>query len=337
MEPRLLAAKVIKSTDEVVSLGERAAIDYQELAINIVLKFVDVLEGVAIIAVGFFLMRWVKRYFSKIEVNHERQRTGLNLLEKITSGFIITVSVTLGLKVIGLDLTLIVSVLTLGLSFGMRDVIKNYVAGLLTLFKSPFEIGDIVKIRNYTGRVERIDFQSITLRTFEHKEITIHNSDLLTQPITNFSKREQARMEIEINLGYGSDLELGLKIFDRIIQNHSLVLKSPRYSIVFREFSDTGTKILARFWVKRPCNALHIRSEIALQIQEAFDEEKLFAPFNREAGLSESFGFTETRKERLKAFYGLPMLTDIAGTTAQQIAAAVSVPAEDYADADEPE
>lgn len=345
MDHKLLALKLFKSKPDVVSgAGEKTEIDFQELFVTILLKFVDVLEGVAIIIAGIFVMRWAKSYIAKIETTHERQRTALNLLEKITSGFIIVISVTLGLKVIGLDLTILVSVLTLGLSFGLGDVVKNYVAGLLILFKSPFEIGDVVNIRAFTGKIEKIEFQAVSLRTFDQKLITIQNSDLLTQPITNFSKAAQTRLEIDLTLGYGSDVSRALKIFDRILQNHPAVLKSPRYSIVFKEFKQLGIGVFIRFWVKKPCNSLKIRSELALKIQEAFDEENLLAPYAREAGLDGVFGMTEARKQRLKLFYEQPMLADIAVQTVEQIAAAASpngavvpVAAEEYIDAEEPE
>ena len=88
-------------------------------------------------------------------MEHEQQKTAINLMEKITNGFIIVIAFTLALKIIGLDLTLILGAVMLGLSFGLRDVIKNYIAGLFNSFKSPFSIGDIVKVRSFTGKIEK--------------------------------------------------------------------------------------------------------------------------------------------------------------------------------------
>lgn len=347
MDKKLLALQLFKRTaNSAVDAGEKAAIDYQDLFLTILGKFIDVLEGAVIIAAGFILARFLRHYFAKIEVTHERQRTALNLLEKITNGFVVVMAITLGLRVIGLDITLIVSVITLGLSFGLRDVIKNYVAGILILFKSPFEIGDTVKIRSFTGKITKIEFQAVTMTTFDNKEVTIHNKDLLTQPITNFSKSEWRRLEIDLKLGYGSDLQKTLAVVDRILQNDASVLKKPKYSILFKTFSDTGSSLSVRFWAPKNCNFLKLRTGLALKMQEAFDEANLFAPYAREAGLSEMFGMTEERRERLKAFYNQPILADLAAKTVEQIAGAIAatgatataiVPIEDYADADEPE
>lgn len=310
MNPIFLAVALLKTKTDPSTGLEKTEVDFQEVVGSVLLKFIDVLEGVVIIILGIFVMRYLKRYFEKIATTHERQRTALNLLEKIISGFIIIVAFTFGLKVIGLDLTLLLSVLTLGLSFGLRDVIKNYIAGLLILFKSPFEIGDVVHIRAFTGKVEKIEFQAVTLRTFDNKMVTIHNSDLLTQPITNYSKTQQARLEIHVPLGYGSDTGRALKIFERVLENHEVVLKSPKYSIVFKSFDSKSVNVLIRFWVQKPCNVLRIRSELALQIGEAFDEENIIVPYTREAELPATAGMTENRKARLQAFYAQPLLSN---------------------------
>jgi len=327
--------KVNNVQDSGITNLKSSAIDYAGIISAILLKFIDVLEGIGIIILGLFAVRWLRGYFARIEIQHEEQRTALNLLEKITNGFIIVISIILGLKMIGLDLTLVLGIITLALSFGLRDVAKNYIAGLLILFKAPFEIGHIVKIRRFIGRIEKIEFQSVTLRTFDQKEITIHNSDTLTQPITNFSKGPQQRLKMNVFLGYGTDVQRALQIFDIILQNHPLVLKAPRYSIVFKDFKEQGMNVLIRFWVQRPCNALKIRSEIAMQIHETFDEEKIISPYIRQADLSGETGMTAARKQRLQAFYAQPLIAAIATQTAEQIAVA-GAPVE-YADAEEPE
>jgi len=156
------------------------------------------------------------------------------------------------------------------------------------------------------------------------------------------------RLEINLSLGYGSDIQQALKIFDKILENHTAVLKSPRYSIVFKTFDHVGTNILIRFWAKLPCNALKIKSELALKMQESFDEVQIFAPYAREEGVTSMYAMTEARKQRLKAFYGQPMLANIANQVAELATVAVAAtedgptaiaetPVDQYADAEEPE
>lgn len=327
----------IKTTGRVLEDGG-VSFDYASLGIEIVTRFVHLLEGVIIIAAGILVIRFLRRYFRKIEVAHENQRMALNLLEKITSGFLIVVTATLALKVIGLDLTLLISAVTLGLSFGLKDIIKNYVSGVLILFKSPFTIGDIVKIKSYIGRVEKIDFQSTTLKTFDKKEVTVYNKDVLTQSIVNFSKEDLRRIEIGVTLGHGTDVKRALLIFDSILNGNENIQKNPHYSVVFNKFSADGIKLMLRFWVKKPINILKIRSEMALQIQEAFDEAELFSPYSRTVQFGQDIGMTESRKGRLQAFYSQPALAAIAAQTNGALNLAITaVPEEQLIDKEEPE
>lgn len=313
-------------------------LDYKEILINILFKFVDLLQAVAVIVIGMLVIRYVRRWLQKIQVEHDAQRTALNLLEKLVTGFLIVITLTLALKIIGLDLTLIISALTLGLSFGLRDIIKNYVSGVLILFKAPFAIGDIVKIRSYVGVVEKIEFQSTTLKTFDRREVTIYNKDVLTQSLVNYSKELERRVEIPVRLGHGTDLKKAIAIFDNILENYPAILKTPRRTIMFKNFSDGGVTMVVRFWVKRPCNILKIRTEIALQIQQAFDEIVLLSPFTRDVQFETDVGMTDARKERLRAFYSQPALAAIAAATNGQLTQIVTPAAEEeFIDKDEPE
>lgn len=291
-------------------IGEAGTLDFKTLFPQIIERFIGVMEGVLIIVVGFFAIRYIRKYLKKIEVGHEQQRNAINLLDKIISGFIIVISITLALKVVGIDMTLLVSVLILGLSYGLQDIIKNYVAGILILFKSPFKIGETVKIRDFTGKVYRMDFQSTTLETFDHRYITIYNSDVMTQSIVNFSNGTVRRIEMDIMLGYGSDAGKALQIFEKILMNHPQVLKDPKYSVQFKKFNDNSIQLSMRFWIQQPNNILKIKSQIALLINEAFNEENIYMPYTKDIQIESDYTMSEGRKNRLQTFFSQPAFAE---------------------------
>jgi len=311
--------------------------DFQALFWEIATRFFHLVEGVVVIIIGIFVIRYARRYLQKIQVQDETQKMAINLVEKLVSGFLVIVTATLALKVVGLDLTLLVSALTLGLSFALGDIIKNYVSGILILFKSPFRIGDIVKIKSFTGRVEHIDFQSTTLKTFDKKEITIYNKDILSQSITNYSKEDMRRLDLDVTLGRGSDIDYSLRVFESILSNHAQVLKSPHFTILVKNFTESGIRLILRFWVKRSSNILKVRSELAFQIEQAFDEYRIFSPLQRAIEFNNDVTMNDSRKQRLDRFYGQPALAAIASATSGQLQAVLSYPEEDLYDREEPE
>ena len=278
----------------------------------IIEKFIAVMGAVIILAISVFIIRYMRRRMRKIETEHEQQRNAINLLEKITSGFIIVVAVTLSLKIVGIDMTLLVGVAVLGLSYGLQDIIKNYVAGILILFKSPFKIGEIVKIRDFTGKVQKMDFQATTLETFDNRHITIYNSDVMTQSIVNYSNNTMRRLEIDVGIGYGSDVSRALEIFNNILKSYPKVLKKPKYSVIFKKFNDVGAVFTLKFWVGRPCNILKIKTDVAEMIHQSFDENSIFMPFYKGIEVANEDALTqisEAHKQRNTAFFALPMFT----------------------------
>jgi len=248
---------------------------------------------------------------SKQNTNSKEPRSTYS--KKLTTGFIVVITITLALKVVGLDITLLVSVGILGLSYGLQDIIKNYVAGILILFKAPFKIGDTVKIKNFTGKVHKMDFQATVLETFDRRYVTIYNSDVMTQSLTNYSNLASSpvrRISIDVMVGYASDLNMALAIFEKILMNNPSVLRSPKYSIVFKKFSESSITFTLKFWVQQPCNILKIRSEVAIQISQAFDEQKIFMPYGKDiqgAEENDLLKITDDHKRRIQEFYNSPM------------------------------
>ncbi|EKD47877.1 MAG: hypothetical protein ACD_65C00236G0001 [uncultured bacterium] len=276
-------------------------------------------------------IKWISRYFKKIETTHEQQRTALNLVEKIVNGFVAVIGVTLALKVIGLDISLLVSVGVLGLSYGLKDIIKNYIAGILIFFKGPFKIGDIVKIKKYTGKIDRMDFQSTGIKTFDNRNITIYNSDIMTESIENYSRYPVRRMEISVKLGYGTNVQKAAKIFEHILATDPDVQKTPKYSVIFSEFETNCFVLKLKFWVKAPSNMLAMRSRIGLKIQQAINEESIFGPYQKTFELNQDMTLTPDRKKWSQAMdVAEPEQPIVEPVATQQVAL-------EFSDADEPE
>ncbi|MCC7431909.1 mechanosensitive ion channel [Candidatus Peregrinibacteria bacterium] len=279
--------------------GSSGGINFANIGPYIIEKLIQVLEAALILVAVYFLIRYFKKYLRKLVVEHEQQKTAINLFEKLITGFIVVIGITLSLRTVGIDMTLLVSVTILGLSYGLQDIIKNYVAGILIMFKSPFKLGDTINIKGHTGKVDKIDFQSTTLRTFDQKDVTIYNSDVMTQSIINFSRSSIRRVEITITLGYGSDYLKAIKIFDNILRNHPLILKKPSHKILFQKFSDLGIKLDVRAWVNFPANILAIKSDLALKFSEAFNEKDIFIPYGKGIEIDSDYTLSENRQNKL--------------------------------------
>ena len=175
------------------------------------------------------------------------------------------------------------------------------------MFKSPFKLGDTIRIKNFTGKVEKIDFQSTTIRTFDQRHVTIYNSDVMTQSIENYARTEIRRIELEVILGYGSNLEKAIKIFENILSTHPYVLKDPAYKILFNDFKENGVKIIIKCWAKMPCNLLGIKSDLIFQITKAFDENEIYIPYSKGIEVDTDYTLTPARNSEISTFKSSPL------------------------------
>lgn len=283
-------------------------LNYEAILPYVVEKFIDLMVSALIIVAAVFLIRIAKVYLRKLQTEHEQQRTALNLFEKLVTGFLVVIAITLALKNLGIDMSLLVSVTILGLSYGLQDVIKNYVAGILILFKSPFRLGDLIKIKDFVGKVEKIDFQATTLRTFDRRFVTIYNSDVMTQAIVNFSNSTIRRLDLPVTIGYGTNTQKALQYFEKALELHPGIMKNPSYKIVFKKFSDNGLEYEMRAWVQLPANVLKIKSELALTISKAFDEKEIFMPYSKDIQLEQDYTLGERRDaDQQKLAFELPL------------------------------
>lgn len=313
--------------------------NFSEIMAFIFDKFILVVEAGLILACGLLVMHWVKNRFERIEKTHEQQKTAFNVLQKIAVGFVLVISVTLALKTLGLDISILVGVGLLGLSYGLKDIINNYIAGILIFLKSPFKIGDVVRIKHYVGKVEKMEFQSTSLKTFDNRDITLYNSDIMSQSIENFSSYNMRRVELNVKIGYGSDTMVAVDLFDKILRNNKNVLTSPKHSIVFKKFADNSIVIQLKFWVACTSNMLATKSAIAWQIHQAFNEESLFAPYVRGFESGSDFSMTALRKGRLQQFYSQAIFAAVAGNGAVPVGVvpnAAGVTTIEIVDGDEP-
>ena len=88
-----------------------------------------------------------------------------------------------------------------------------------------------------------MELQSTTLKTFDQRDITIYNSDIMTKSIENYSRYPIRRMEINVNMGYGSDMEKAVRIFDKDTFRPPACVKNPLNIRYFKKFTENSSVI----------------------------------------------------------------------------------------------
>jgi small-conductance mechanosensitive channel len=159
--------------------------------------------------VTFFITRFEKKH----KIDRSNNRSSLYLMHRLIHYFIIFISIMSGFSVLGINLgniTLIAGALSVGIGFGLQNLVSNFVSGLTIMFEKTLSVGDYIEIDGTTtGVVKEIRARSTRINTNDNIDIIIPNSDMVTNKVVNWTLKESIRrIKIPFGVAYGTDKEL---------------------------------------------------------------------------------------------------------------------------------
>ena len=146
----------------------------------------------------------------------------------------------IGIIIMGGDLTnlaIIASALSVGIGFGLQNIINNFVSGIIILFERPFKVGDWVSFNGEEGTIKQINIRSTEIETFKKTSIIIPNASLISSAVTNMTHENTwSRQSVCVGVAYGTDVEKVKQILLEIASKHKNVLKTPAPYVLFKDF-----------------------------------------------------------------------------------------------------
>jgi small-conductance mechanosensitive channel len=235
----------------------------------------------ALLFVGSRLVERVilRRVFMRVGIE-----TGLQFtLGRIFHYVVMTVGTIIAVQFVGLDLgalAVIFGLLSVGVGFGLQNVTSNFVAGLILLFERPIVVGDRVTVGGTEGDVISINMRSSTIRSMQNIAIIVPNSDFISSQVVNWSHGDRKiRLDVEVGVSYGSDLELVLATLKDVALSHPAVLKEPTPDVLLQGFGDSAWNMQLRAWIPDPNKHHIVRSELNCEIVRAFRAKGIEIPF----------------------------------------------------------
>ncbi|MFD3158673.1 mechanosensitive ion channel family protein [Haloimpatiens sp. FM7330] len=172
-----------------------------------------------------------------------------------------------------------------GLAFALaaKDTAANIVGGIIILLDKPFNIGDWIKTTSVEGTIEDISFRSTKIRNFEKGLVTVPNSTLANEPITNWSRRGNRRINFNIGVTYDTPsykIKKCVEEMKEMLKKHEDVSKET-ILVNFNKFNDSSLDILLYFFVNTSelAKYLEIKENINFKIMEIFEKEQVSMAF----------------------------------------------------------
>lgn len=138
------------------------------------------------------------------------------------------------------------------IGFAFRDILQNFLAGILILLTEPFRIDDQIIVRGFEGTVEEIQTRATTIRTYDGRRVVIPNSNLFTQSVTVNTAFEMRRLQYDIGIGYGDDIVRAREVIIDALRGVHGVLANPAPEALVVDLAGSSVNIRARWWVDPP-------------------------------------------------------------------------------------
>lgn len=232
------------------------------------------------------LTTWVKGLM-KTQLEFSPMERGTREAMTTITGYVgVLLAIVVSLAMAGIDfanLALIAGALSVGIGFGLQNIVNNFISGLILLFERPIKTGDWIVVGNTEGYVKRIRIRSTQLQTFDRADVIVPNAELITGQVTNWMLSDTTgRARIPIGVAYGSDVQKVKAILLKIADDHPDVLtdgSAPEPFVLFREFADSSLNFELRCHIRNIDNRLRVISDINFAIDKAFREEGISIPF----------------------------------------------------------
>ena len=212
----------------------------------------------------------------------------------LTTYAIVGVGLIAFFNVIGADWSKVqwlFAALSVGIGFGLQEIVANFISGIIILFERPIRVGDVVTIGDTDGVVTRIQIRATTIRTWDRQELLVPNKEFITGRLLNWSLSDQTtRIKIPVGVAYGSDVEKAMILMDEAAAANPNVLAEPKPSIIFDAFGDNALNLVLRCFV----DSQDVRMITMTQLHQAINKR-----FN-EAGISIAFPQRDVHLDTLK-------------------------------------
>lgn len=196
---------------------------------------------------------------------------------------IIAAALLFGTAAAGIDLTkfaIVVGALSVGIGFGLQNIVNNFISGLILLLERPVQAGDQVQVGPVMGRISRIGIRSSTIRLYEGSEVIVPNGDLISQQVTNYTLSDRnRRLEVIVGVAYGTDLDRARDVIMAAAASCEHVTDEPPVQALFLQFGESSIDFRVLFWVDDFDVSLLATSEVGLAIDKALKREGIQIPF----------------------------------------------------------
>ncbi len=146
------------------------------------------------------------------------------------------------------------------IGFAFKDILQNFLAGILILLTEPFSLDDQIIYKDYEGTVEQIETRATSIRTYDGRRVVIPNAELFTNAVMVNTAYDRRRLQYDFGIGYGDDIAKAKEIILDVLGSREDVIKDPQPEALVVDLAASTINIRARWWIEPPRRADYMAS-----------------------------------------------------------------------------
>ena len=240
-----------------------------------------ILVSLLVLAVGTVIIRIVMKKFGTGKMGERLDPTALTFMRSFLRIGLYAVLVITIVAILGVETASIITVLaTCGaaLALALQGSLSNLAGGLMLLIFRPFRVGDFLEACDQSGTVTEVGIFYTTMRTGDNRHITIPNGSLLNSVMINYSREKNRRVDVELEVAYGTDVEQVKEIIMAEVNKHEKVLTDPAPFLRLTSLGDSALVITLRVWCKSE-DFWDVKLDLTESTHKALEDNNIEIPY----------------------------------------------------------
>lgn len=246
----------------------------------------NIVLGLIVFILFLFIASKIKLLVKRLTRNRRSARNLGLVLGRLAQGVTVLIGLFIALSILipsfkVSDLVQLLGISGVAIGFAFRDILQNFLAGILILLTEPFQIDDQIVFKGFEGTVENIQTRATTIRTYDGRRIVIPNSELFTNSVTVNTAFDNRRLEYDVGIGYGDDIDQAKQLMLDAMHSVEEVLKDPAPDVLAMELAGSTVNIRVRWWINPPRRAddLTSRDKVISAIKKTLVANGIDLPF----------------------------------------------------------